>query len=153
MDSDRAWVDAIDLQRGDVLLGSDGVRRRISETLVSKRDLVAYNLTIEDLHTFFVGANPVLVHNDDYNQAMREALAWLEERGFRADRRTIGRLGQTRGRAIGMQTTDGKVGFRVEYDDRSGAHINVWNGKEKGPHFKFDATARTVSRIQGQFGC
>lgn len=52
-----------------------------------------------------------------------------------------------------MQTADGKMGFRVEFDERSGAHVNVWSGKEKGPHFAFDGTAKTVTKIQGNFGC
>jgi hypothetical protein len=50
-----------------------------------------------------------------------------------------------------MQTNDGKIGFRVEFDERSGAHINVWNGKEKGPHFHFKATKEEVINIQKTF--
>ncbi|WP_182378675.1 polymorphic toxin-type HINT domain-containing protein [Nocardioides sp. WS12] len=155
VESDHTWVEAIDLESGDVLIGPDGAKNRVIATLVTEQDLTAYNLTIEDLHTYFAGAEPVLVHNDDddYNQAMREAMTWLEERGFRAERPTFGRFGDTRGRPIGMQTADGKVGFRVEFDERSGAHINVFNGKEKGPHFTFNATSKTVSKIQGNFGC
>ena len=41
-----------------------------------------------------------------------------------------------------MQTSNGKVGFRVEFDAKSKAHINIWVGKEKGPHFKFDANEK-----------
>lgn len=52
-----------------------------------------------------------------------------------------------------MQTADGKVGFRVEFDSRSGAHINVWSGKEKGPHFTFEGARKTVAKIQGHFRC
>jgi hypothetical protein len=52
-----------------------------------------------------------------------------------------------------MQTADGKAGYRIEYDERSGAHINVWSGKEKGPHFNFAASEPTVRKIQGRFGC
>lgn len=47
-----------------------------------------------------------------------------------------------------MQTWDGKTGFRVEFDDRSGAHINVWPAKEKGPHYTFDANEKTVNKHQ-----
>lgn len=34
-----------------------------------------------------------------------------------------------------------------------GAHINVWSGKEKGPHFTFGASESTVTKLQGKFGC
>ncbi len=46
-----------------------------------------------------------------------------------------------------MQTADGKTGFRVEYDERSKAHINVWSSKNKGPHYLFDASKKTVLKL------
>lgn len=39
-----------------------------------------------------------------------------------------------------MSTADGGVGFRVEFDARSGAHIDASAGKEKGAHFQFKGT-------------
>ena len=62
----------------------------------------------------------------------------------------MGKFGNA-GAPIGMQTADGKVGFRVEYDERNGAHINVWAGKEKGPHYTFDVSKETVERIHRLF--
>ena len=91
------------------------------------------------------------VGGPDFNQAMNQALEWLLARGFNAEVPTIGKFGSTAGRPIGMQTADGKVGFRVEFDARSGAHINVWAAKEKGPHFTFAASEATVERIQRLF--
>lgn len=88
----------------------------------------------------------------DFNQPMHEALGWLLAGGFRAEVPTIGKFGSTAGRPIGMQTADGKVGFRVEFDARNGAHINVVAGKERGPHFTFAASEATVERIQKLFG-
>lgn len=151
--SESGWVDAIDLEVGDLVLAASGTKLVVSDVEVRRYDLTAYNLTVADLHTYHVGTADVLVHNDDYNQAANAALGWLEERGFRAERPTIGRFGDIKGLPIGRQTANGKIGFRVEFDERSGAHINVWNGKEKGPHFTFDATSKTVTKIQRQFGC
>jgi hypothetical protein len=79
-------------------------------------------------------------------------LGWLEERGFSAEVPTLGRVGATQGMPIGMQTANGKTAFRVEFDGRSGAHISVWSGKEKGPHFQFDASESTVTKIQRRYG-
>lgn len=51
-----------------------------------------------------------------------------------------------------MRTADRKSSsFRVEHDKRSGAHINVWAGKEKGPHFKFKGSEKTVNKITKRF--
>ena len=46
-----------------------------------------------------------------------------------------------------MQTSAGKVGFRVEFDERSGAHINTRVGKEKGLHFEFKLSEKRVTKI------
>jgi RHS repeat-associated protein len=87
----------------------------------------------------------------DFNQARNAAVEWLETRGFKAEQTTLGRFGDNAGKPIGMKTSDGSVGFRVEYDARNGAHINVWAGKEKGPHFTFDGNQSMVDQIVKQF--
>lgn len=61
---------------------------------------------------------------------MRGALAWLRQRGFNATEAVA-----TRGKFGGVQLKAGNIGYRIEFDARSGAHINVFAGKEKGPHF------------------
>jgi len=88
----------------------------------------------------------------DFNQAMNAASEWLLARGFKAEVPTIGKFGSTAGRPIGMQTADGKVGFRVENTPSQGAHINVRAHEEKGPNFDFAASEPTVTRIQRLFG-
>ncbi|WP_200869111.1 hypothetical protein [Salmonella enterica] len=50
-----------------------------------------------------------------------------------------------------MTTADGKTGFRIEYDERSGAHINVFSGKDKGEHFLSDASESIVTKLQKLF--
>jgi len=91
------------------------------------------------------------VKNIDYNQARNMALKWLEKEGFQAEELVIGKFGTSKGKAIGKSTADGKVGFRVEYDTRSGAHINVWSGKNKGPHFQFNSSEKSVNKIIKRF--
>lgn len=87
----------------------------------------------------------------DYNSAQNEALKWLRGRGFKAEKVVLGKFGTSKGKPIGMSSADGKIGFRVEYDARNNAHINVWSGKEKGPHFKFDGSEKTVNNITKRF--
>lgn len=50
-----------------------------------------------------------------------------------------------------MTTANGKTGFRIEFDERSGAHINVFSGKLKGPHFQFNGNQNTVNKIIKRF--
>ena len=89
---------------------------------------------------------------DSYEQAMKKAMDWLTKRGFKAEKVRLGKFGSIAGKPVGMQTANGKCHFRVEFDERSGAHINVQAWKEKGPHFLFDATEKTVTKLQRRFG-
>jgi hypothetical protein len=64
----------------------------------------------------------------------------------------MGKFGPRKGEPIGMQTVDGKTGYRVEHDERNGAHINVWSGKQKGPHHLFDGSPKLVFKLTRRFG-
>jgi len=153
------WVPASELSVGTSLQRADGSIAVVAA--ISTRSVLAdvFNFEVEGEHNYFVGEQGYLVHNGagdnfaDYNQARNAALEWLNQRGFKAEAQTIGKFGDNAGKPIGMQTADGKTGFRVEFDKRSGAHINVWSGKEKGPHFKFNGTQSQVNKIVMQFLC
>lgn len=57
------WTDALDLQDGDRVWkadGSSGVVQSVEVALVQQR---MYNLTVAEAHTFFVGEQQWLVHN------------------------------------------------------------------------------------------
>ncbi|MDX2593162.1 MULTISPECIES: polymorphic toxin-type HINT domain-containing protein [Streptomyces] len=59
------WTDARDLNPGDTLRAPDGTGVRIDKVTHWKEPQGAYNLTVNDLHTYYVlaGKTPVLVHN------------------------------------------------------------------------------------------
>ena len=57
------WVDAEDLQTGRKVETSTGTRLAVTSTKLHTEDLRASNLTIDGLHTYYVGDEPVLVHN------------------------------------------------------------------------------------------
>ena len=86
-----------------------------------------------------------------YDQARNAALLWLEKRGFQAQRTTVNRFGPRAGSANGMRMNNRRTGFRVEYDPVRGPHINVFDGRTKGPHFLFGGTEKNVLRIQRRF--
>jgi len=156
----QKWVIAEEIKEGTKLLQKDG-SFSIVQSVSSREGLIdVYNLEVTEEHNYFVGNVGYLVHNGsgeqsfaDYNKARNAALGWLNERGFKAEAQTIGKFGDNAGKPIGMQTIDGKTGFRIEFDRRSGAHINVWSGKEKGPHIKFEGDQKHVNNLVQRFMC
>lgn len=65
VESERAWIDAIDLEPDMVILLQDGSTSTVSS--VSMRELEnpenTYNLLVDVDHDYFVGVGHVLVHN------------------------------------------------------------------------------------------
>ncbi len=62
---DKGWVAAGDLKSGDEVYNLDGSTAVIIDSELEKLDepILVYNLEVEDFHTYFVGCEPVLVHN------------------------------------------------------------------------------------------
>ncbi|MFD5417350.1 polymorphic toxin-type HINT domain-containing protein [Streptomyces sp. NPDC127069] len=63
----KRWVDAVDLNTGDTLRTPDGTTVEVREVTHWKTLQPAYNLTVNDLHTYHVlaAATPLLVHNSN----------------------------------------------------------------------------------------
>ncbi len=59
----RTFTDAINLHVGDQVLSDRGESLTIRAEHVYDRDLTAYNLQIDGIHTYYAGTTPVLVHN------------------------------------------------------------------------------------------
>jgi hypothetical protein len=164
--------------RGFVRAGSLGIGTQIvtragpSATVTATRTMTraagytVYNLTVDGDHAYFVGklAGGVWVHNAlcekfaSYEQAMNSALKWLDERGFRAQQVNYskGLGGSPAGVPNGMMTADGKVGFRVDWDPKKGAHINVFDHNMKRadggfPEFIFPGDEKLVAKICQRF--
>ncbi len=117
-----------------------------------------YNLEIQGEHVYEVGLSGVLVHNvcevlhfRSFNEAQIAAIRWLKEMGFDPHKAklTISKFtGEVNG--MTMKGPKGKIGFRIEWDERTGAHINVFAGKTKGPHFAFPGYLNAVKSILRQ---
>jgi hypothetical protein len=81
----------------------------------------------------------------NYNDAIRAALDWLRGQHVQLDEAFESRPG-----GFGMRSVDRSGGYRVEFDDRSQAHINVWSHGQKGPHYKFPGNEQAVRSIWRQ---
>jgi RHS repeat-associated protein len=59
------WIDAVELKRGQWLKSADGNLVQVAGTHAYQQHAVVYNLTVDDIHTYYVmaGDEPVLVHN------------------------------------------------------------------------------------------
>ncbi len=62
---DRGWVAAGDLKAGDQVLKLNGTVAVVTGSELEKlaESILVYNLEVEDFHTYYVGSEPVLVHN------------------------------------------------------------------------------------------
>jgi RHS repeat-associated protein len=65
--SERDWITAGDLKPGATLLTDDGDTVIVTDNRPFAKHARTYNLTVDDLHTYYVlaGATPVLVHNSN----------------------------------------------------------------------------------------
>ena len=112
--------------------------------------VTVYNFEVEDWHTYFVSTNGVLVHNacwetpDEGGSGSREVFL-PTEKTYDSARNTLvkeldatgafkngsqkyyGRLQSSYGygKQIGTQSLDGKVRWRLDYDEKIGVHFNI----------------------------
>ncbi|WP_239163583.1 polymorphic toxin-type HINT domain-containing protein [Paractinoplanes rishiriensis] len=87
--TDGRWERADELQNGDLLRTATGAQARVDGFLdKTHRVAPAYNLTVDDLHTYYVmaGTTPVLVHNT--NGCGTAAAGWANKADF-ADNKTL----------------------------------------------------------------
>ncbi|MEU4210822.1 polymorphic toxin-type HINT domain-containing protein [Streptomyces sp. NPDC026206] len=148
-ENDKQWKNAADLTPQDTLRTPDGDTAQIGSIRHWTGLAPAYNLTVNDLHTYYVlaGQTPVLVHNsggackevtlpsfDSFEQARNKALDLLGEVDPATRQPYIGRLESaptTYGKVVGFTTrVNGEFKrFRMDYDPVKGPHINVEVGK------------------------
>lgn len=87
----KGWTKAAFLRQGDLLKLSNGDSLQISKVDVeyTSTPVVVYNFEVEDWHTYFVGSESILVHNQcakDFVKASRtpkEVVKFLKKHGFK----------------------------------------------------------------------
>lgn len=87
---DKGWVEAGDLQVGDLLQTEDGVIIDLDGIKKREGEFEVYNFEVEDFHTYFVSDLEILVHNvcndprykrpSGYRNGIREQ-AWENAKG------------------------------------------------------------------------
>jgi RHS repeat-associated protein len=84
-DTTGAWVNAVDLKVGDVLLTASGETALVSGTQTRESVEWAYNFTVANTHTYYAGDEPVLTHNAQACPVTFSAHALRQMRGGRGD--------------------------------------------------------------------
>jgi len=75
-----------------------------------------------------------------YGDAIEAALDWLRVRGVtNLDEAFEAKFG-----GFEIRSADSSSGYRLEFDHRSGPHINVWHHKVPGSHFTFRGNEQDV---------
>ncbi|MYQ52807.1 MULTISPECIES: polymorphic toxin-type HINT domain-containing protein [unclassified Streptomyces] len=78
--SEERWITAADLKAGMALLTDAGANVIVTGNRSYDEQARTYNLTVDDLHTYYVlaGQTPVLVHNSACGPAQEKAYSTLE---------------------------------------------------------------------------
>ena len=139
----REWKAASNLQKGDNLITENGEIVYVEEVRVEKlaEKVTVYNLEVEELHVYYVAG--VLVHNicgsdsgetilsseHSHDSARNTLMVELDETGafVNGSNKYIGRLNISYGygKQIGRQSLNGKVRWRLDYDEKIGVHYNI----------------------------
>ena len=131
------WVSACDLKPGDKVLLSDGKYGIVEKTVCIQLSVpeTTYNLEVSDFHTYYVGENPVLVHNSNCGFGKyKDKMKLSEDEALDA---AIDFLGDGYkeisfpGGGSRFVSRDAVRQVRMNYDDILGLH-------GPGPHINFD---------------
>lgn len=121
------WVDAIDLQIGDVLLLRSGEQAAITELVVRQAQLLVYNFHVEELHCYAVGGVQVLVHNNYL--CNNKSIAGKSPSRVRSDIPASWKLEKTnRGHGWKMVDENGIERLRYMYPDKNGFWLHERTG-------------------------
>jgi len=140
---DWYWVEAKLLKAGQLLKRENGDPLKIKSVKENEWLGMVYNLTIDKNHSYFVSEDKVLSHNANPNKPCRMpeidsglATGMIDARSKVRKLAGLGgdavpyvatRPSRTAGRVVsGMQSPDGKKGWRLDFDDEKGLHLNWW---------------------------
>ncbi|MEY9993608.1 RHS repeat-associated protein [Streptomyces sp. V4I8] len=146
------WVDAADLAAGQWLRTSAGTHVQITAVHHSARPATVYNLTVADLHSYYVlaGSTTLLAHNDeggfDWNKGWEELSGeWdsgdLDDDGYHAPR---GNQAENREFKDALREIERNLGRDITPAERRALHDRI-TGQGYGYH-------RIVEEGKGLFG-
>ena len=153
------WVNSHELRCGDLLIGRDGRPRpvlQVAQEPVS--GFLTHNLTVDDDHTFAVGADAVLVHNTggcpdtsnvDVNRA--KLLDELARSGVKHTPESVVSIGRAAdGRVVFLETGNSRAGLQHIIERHAGDFAA--RGITEAQIADAVMTAVTRGKVVGQVG-
>lgn len=151
----RKFAAAIDLKAGHKVL-SAGVAVAIVSASAYTADLTAYNLSVDDLHTYYVGEAPVLVHNcGDGAAAQMENVREVGRAGEQAagivkNTERIASASGTKAYRIPDSLNDTAIGEIKNVARLSYTHqLRDFASHAQANGLRFDLTVRAGTRLSG----
>jgi RHS repeat-associated protein len=111
------WVEAVDVQAGDLLSLSDGKTLEVLHVSAERLATKVYNLTVDENHTYFVGEKRVLVHNTNF--LCNFGKIRLERPLRSSDLGVEGRIKLLKGK---FALEDGKAIYQIDYIEAAKGH-------------------------------
>ncbi|MFI7492963.1 RHS repeat-associated core domain-containing protein [Micromonospora echinaurantiaca] len=147
--TDRAWQRADELARGDLLLTPAGVGVPAGglQSIAFQAD--AYNLTVNDIHTYYVlaGNTPVLVHNTGPGGCGPTARFATDSRGATIDLQPLGR-GST-GRTTANNLNEQLAMHSVMSNPMGGRIVPLKKGMTDSRWMGTDGWVKMTQRVNG----
>ena len=87
----KGWYAAVDLRAGDILVLVNGEYVTLEKTQheILEAPITVYNFEVEDYHTYYVGTDGVLVHNECGDTAIAKKLGYDKVKGYRSKDQAI----------------------------------------------------------------
>lgn len=77
--NEQKWIEAADLQVGDLVLFADGSLHQISKINTQLRFMTVYNFEVSNTHNYYVGENQILAHNKGKSGSSKEKKKKVEK--------------------------------------------------------------------------
>ena len=126
--TEDGWKSAGTLEAGDKLTLADGNTATVTNVAYEDTHATVYNFEVEDFHTYYVGTESVLVHNNGGN-CMKTASALAQGGSKGGSYSGTGEYGD-----VGGHHVHAKAGFKgdVNYDPKKGFSISQNFMKDNG---------------------
>ena len=77
--NEQKWIEAADLQVGDLVLFANGSLHQISKIDTQLRFMTVYNFEVSNTHNYYVGENQILAHNKGKSGSSKEKKKKVEK--------------------------------------------------------------------------
>ena len=108
---DKGWVTVIELQPGDICFTFKGQSITLKGKRYISQEVFVYNITVDKLHTYFVGSSGILVHNKAMKSGSRPRNNQAQNKQFDDAVRDAGGLSKDQRRRLHDEAGENNWGY------------------------------------------